>query len=45
VAETALTNTLVAFGRALRAAGVPAGSGDLLTYCTAASRLDPSDRI
>jgi uncharacterized protein with von Willebrand factor type A (vWA) domain len=45
VPEPALTNTLVAFGRALRSAGVPAGSGDLMTYCTAASRLDPSDLV
>jgi uncharacterized protein with von Willebrand factor type A (vWA) domain len=45
VPEAALTNTLVAFGRALRTAGVPAGSGDLMTYCTAASRLDPSDLV
>jgi uncharacterized protein len=35
----------VGFGRALRAAGVPAGSGDLMTYCDAASRLDPSDLV
>jgi len=45
VAETALTNTLVAFGRAVRAAGVPVGSGDLMVYCTAAGRLDPSDLV
>jgi len=50
VPETALglrtlTDTLVGFGRALRAAGVPAGSGDLMTYCDAASRLDPSDLV
>ncbi len=45
MAETALTHTLVGFGRALRDAGVPVGSGDLMTYCTAASRLDPSDLV
>jgi len=45
VPESTLTNTLVGFGRALRAAGVPVGSGDLMTYCTAASRLDPSDLV
>jgi hypothetical protein len=41
----AFTTTLVDFGRELRAAGISLGSGDVLTYCTAASLLDPSDLV
>ena len=36
---------LVAFGRALRAAGVPVGSGDVLTFCQAMAPLDPADLV
>ena len=34
---------LVEFVGELRAAGVPAGSGDVLTYCAATETLDPTD--
>jgi uncharacterized protein len=36
-------NVLVGFGRALRQEGVAVGSGQLLTFCAAAARLDPTD--
>ncbi len=36
---------LVDFGRELRTAGIPVGSGDVLTYCTAMEPLDPSDLL
>jgi uncharacterized protein with von Willebrand factor type A (vWA) domain len=36
---------LVAFGRALRAAGLPVGSGDVLTYSQAMAPLDPADLV
>ncbi len=36
---------LVNFGRELRVAGIGVGSGDVITYCTAVSRLDPSDLV
>jgi hypothetical protein len=36
---------LVSFGRELRAAGVTAGTGDVLTYCTAMESLDPTDLL
>ncbi|HEY8060085.1 MAG TPA: hypothetical protein VID94_15085, partial [Acidimicrobiales bacterium] len=36
---------LVAFGQALRAADLPVGSGDLLTYCAAMEPLDPTDVV
>jgi uncharacterized protein with von Willebrand factor type A (vWA) domain len=46
VAETAdFVDTLVAFGRRLRDADVPVGSGDVLTYCAASARLDPTDLV
>ncbi|MFC4946524.1 vWA domain-containing protein [Pseudonocardia sp. GCM10023141] len=38
-----LVPLLVAFGRAVRAAGVTAGSGDIETYCAAMVTLDPTD--
>ncbi len=41
--EAAFLELLVDFGHELRAAGVPLGSGDVLTYCAAAAALDPSD--
>jgi uncharacterized protein len=36
---------LVDFSRALRSAGLPIGSGDVLTYCAAIAPLDPSDMM
>jgi uncharacterized protein with von Willebrand factor type A (vWA) domain len=36
---------LVDFARALRAAGLAVGSGDVLTYCAAITTLDPSDLV
>ena len=35
--------TLIGFGRALRAEGLTVGSGQLTSYCQAVSLLDPSD--
>ncbi len=43
--RTALTSLLVAFGRELRTAGLPVGSGDIVGYCTAMAELDPSDLV
>ena len=40
-----LVPTLVAFARRLRAAGVPLGTGDVLTYCAAVEPLDPTDLV
>jgi uncharacterized protein with von Willebrand factor type A (vWA) domain len=40
-----LTAVLVGFCAELRRAGVPAGTGDVLTYATAAAALDPSDLV
>lgn len=40
-----LTRALVGFGRELRAAGVPVGSGDVLAYCAAMEPLDPTDIV
>jgi uncharacterized protein with von Willebrand factor type A (vWA) domain len=34
---------LVAFGEELRRAGIPVGSGDVLTHCAAMAALDPVD--
>jgi uncharacterized protein len=34
---------LVDFARVLRVEGLPVGSGDVLTYCTAMAPLDPTD--
>jgi uncharacterized protein with von Willebrand factor type A (vWA) domain len=47
VPETAadLVPTLVAFARRLRDAGVPLGTGDVLTYCAAVEPLDPADLV
>jgi uncharacterized protein len=36
---------LVGFARELRAAGVIVGTGDVLTYCSAMTPLDPSDLV
>jgi uncharacterized protein len=44
VAERApFVRMLVNFTAELRAAGLPVGSGDVVTYCAAMSPLDPSD--
>jgi uncharacterized protein with von Willebrand factor type A (vWA) domain len=40
-----LAAVLVGFGRALRAEGLAVGTGDVLTYCRAAARLDPADLV
>jgi uncharacterized protein len=34
---------LAGFGRALRAAGLPVGTGQVLSFCRGLSRLDPTD--
>ena len=39
------TGLLVRFAGELRAAGLAVGSGDVLLYCSALSRLDPSDLV
>jgi len=36
---------LAAFCRELRMAGIAVGSGDIITYCAAASLLDPTDLV
>jgi uncharacterized protein len=41
----AFAAALVGFGRALRAAGLAVGTGDLMSYCSAASLLDPADLV
>jgi uncharacterized protein len=40
-----LVPALTGFGRALRAAGLSVGTGDLLVYCAALARLDPTDLV
>ena len=40
-----LVPTLVGFARRLRSAGVPLGTGDVLTYCAAVEPLDPTDLV
>ena len=39
------TGLLVRFAGELRKAGLAVGSGDVLVYCSALARLDPSDLI
>jgi len=41
--RTSFIAMLVGFGDELRDAGVPIGSGDVLTYCAAMALLDPGD--
>jgi uncharacterized protein with von Willebrand factor type A (vWA) domain len=36
---------LVEFGHELREAGIPVGSGDVMTFCTAMAALDPSELL
>jgi uncharacterized protein with von Willebrand factor type A (vWA) domain len=43
--DPAFVDLLVEFGHELRAAGMTPGSGDLLTYCSAAAILNPADII
>jgi uncharacterized protein with von Willebrand factor type A (vWA) domain len=43
--QPAFAGVLVGFGRALRSAGVSVGTGDVVTYCTAAGLLDPADLV
>jgi uncharacterized protein len=44
VAERApFVGLLAGFGRELRQAGLAIGSGDIISYCTAAAELDPTD--
>jgi uncharacterized protein len=43
-AVTDPVGTLVAFGRALRARGMPVGTGRILTFCRAVRALSPVDR-
>jgi uncharacterized protein len=40
-----ILSTLVGFGRELRSAGLAIGSGDILSFNSAASLLDPSDLV
>ena len=40
-----IVGLLVRFAEALRAAGLAVGSGDVQLYCSALSRLDPSDLV
>jgi uncharacterized protein with von Willebrand factor type A (vWA) domain len=40
-----MVGLLVDFARALRAAGLAVGSGEILTYCAAMTSLDPSDLL
>jgi uncharacterized protein len=41
--EAPFVSLLVDFAHKLRAAGLPVGSGDILTYCAAMAPLDPTD--
>ncbi|HEY2080155.1 MAG TPA: VWA domain-containing protein [Streptosporangiaceae bacterium] len=43
--ESPFVPTLVGFVRALRTAGITVGTGDMLTYFSAMSPLDPSDLV
>jgi hypothetical protein len=43
--ESPLVPVLVGFARELRSAGIAAGTGDVLTYLSAMSPLDPSDLV
>lgn len=40
-----LVSVLVSFGRALREKGLAVGSGDILTYCSAMTSVDPTDLV
>ena len=43
--DPAFVRTLVGFARELRGSGLPVGPGDVLTYCSAMSPLDPTDLV
>ena len=43
--DAPIVGVLVDFARALRAAGLAVGSGEVLTYCAAMTSLDPSDLL
>jgi len=43
--RTVFTEVLAGFAGELRAAGLPVGTGDVLTYCTAMGPLDPADLV
>jgi uncharacterized protein len=43
--DRAFAGVLVGFGRALRAAGLSVGTGDIASYCSAAGLLDPADLV
>jgi uncharacterized protein with von Willebrand factor type A (vWA) domain len=43
--EAPFVTVLVDFAHELRRAGLPVGSGDVLTYCAAMAPLDPSDMV
>jgi uncharacterized protein with von Willebrand factor type A (vWA) domain len=43
--DTPFVSLLVDFAHELRGAGLPVGSGDILTYCAAMAPLDPTDLI
>jgi uncharacterized protein len=43
--DAPIVGVLVDFARALRAAGLAVGSGEILTYCAAMTSLDPSDLL
>jgi uncharacterized protein len=45
VPEDLFTGLLVKFAGELRAAGLAVGSGDVLLYCSALSRLNPADLV
>src|SRR3954462_983229 len=40
---TQVLPALAGFGRELRAAGLPVGTGQVLSFCQGLSRLDPTD--
>ena len=44
-APEAFAGTLVGFGHALRDAGLPVGTGGVVTYCAAAAELNPADLL
>jgi uncharacterized protein with von Willebrand factor type A (vWA) domain len=43
--DPAFVRSLVGFARELRGSGMSVGSGDVLTYCSAMSPLDPTDLL
>ncbi|MFB9832320.1 vWA domain-containing protein [Actinoallomurus acaciae] len=43
--DPAFLRSLVGFARELRGSGMPVGPGDVITYCSAMSPLDPTDLL